>query len=335
MKEYNSNCTNLSSDIYLSIICPMYNEGMSIQSNLINLIQVLEKNYKDDFEIILVNDGSTDNALEEATKIVERDSRLRLISYKKNRGRGYALRQGFGITRGDIIVTTESDLSWGESIIKDMVDKLESEELDMVVASPHTKGGKLVNVPRFRVLLTRFGNFLLRFLMPGNLTMYTGMTRAYRRPVLDALDLEEDSKEIHLEIIAKASALGFSIGEVPATLAWEKGKRRKRGKLSFNAKKLILSHLLFGFAEFPLFLFGTIAGILFVIAFVAGIYMLVLSLSGISQAGRPLMLITILFILAAIQILLFSFMAHQIRDVKRHLVRLQGDIRKKTKQDGK
>jgi len=326
---------NDSSKPHISIICPMYNEGMNIQSNLINLIQVLEKNYKDDFEIILVNDGSTDNSLEEANKVAEKDSRLRLISYKKNRGRGYALRQGFNVARGDIIVTTESDLSWGESIIKDMVDKLESEELDIVVASPHTKGGKLVNVPRFRVLLTKFGNFLLRFLMPGNLTMYTGMTRAYKQYVLDALDLEEDSKEIHLEIIAKASALGFNIGEVPATLVWEKERRRKRGKSTFNAKKLILSHLLFGFAEFPLFLFGTIAGILFLIAFVAGIYMLVLSLSGIPQAGRPLMLITILFILAAIQILLFSFMAHQIRDVKRHLVRLQGDIRKQSKRDGK
>ncbi len=322
------NKENSIESTYISIICPMYNEGGKIASNLKNLIGVLNECYQQKFEVILVNDGSMDNSLEEAKKVVDENSQVHLVSYKKNRGRGYAIRQGFEVAKGDVIVTTESDLSWGENIIKQMVDKLEDEELDVVVASPHSSGGQLANVPIFRRFLTRFGNRLLRYLMPGNLTMYTGMTRAYRREVIESLDLEEDRKEIHLEIIAKVYALGFSIGEVPATITWEPGRKRKR-KSSFNAKKLIFSHLLFGFAEFPLFLFGSVAVVLFLIALVAGVYMLILSLSGVPQSGRPLMLITVLLIIAAIQILLFSFMSHQIRDVKRYLVKLQSELKKK------
>ena len=73
--------------------------------------------------------------------------------------------------------------------------------------------------------------------------MLSGMTRAYRRRVVDALFLENDGKEIHLEIIEQAGSLGFRIGEIPAVLAWEPPKPGAEArKSSFNAPKYIFSH---------------------------------------------------------------------------------------------
>jgi len=310
--------------IELSVICPMYNEGEKIAASLRKLVAKLEECGRP-WELILVNDGSTDNSYAEAMSVAAADPRIRVITYRKNRGRGYAMRRGFEAARGKYIVTTESDLTWGEDIIAQMIGHLEEQELDLVVASPHMKGGRLENVPPFRQFLTHFGNALLSRVMPGNLTMNTGMTRAYRREVIRSLYLEQDGKEIHLEIIAKASALGFRMGEVPAVLRWEKERRQR--KSSFRPGRLIRSHLLFGFNEYPLLLFGTIAAIAMLAGVGIGLYLLHLSLGGQPTAGRPALLLSVLLIIAGVLVLSVCFLSFQIRDLRRILYRLQRDIR--------
>ena len=206
-----------------------------------------------------------------------------------------------------------------------MVEHLRSQELDLVVASPHLEGGRLENVPPMRVFLTRFGNVLLRQMMPGNLTMNTGMTRAYRREVIEALDLEQDGKEIHLEIIAKAYALGFRMGEVPAVLRWEPTRRKR--KSSFRPGRLIRSHLMFGFNEYPLFLFGSFAAACTFLGVVLGFYLLYLSWSGHPVAGRPALFLSVLLILTGLLSFLFCFLSLQVRDLRRIIYRVQRDVR--------
>ncbi|MBM3333965.1 hypothetical protein FJY63_04825, partial [Candidatus Sumerlaeota bacterium] len=113
--------------------------------------------------------------------------------------------------------------------------------------------------------------------------------------------------------------------EVPAVLRWEKSRQKR--KSTFRAGRLIVSHLMFGFNEYPLMLFGTIAAILVLIGIVIGFYLLHMSLSGHPVAGRPAVFFSVLAILAGILILLFCFMSFQIRDLRRIVYRVQRDVR--------
>lgn len=313
----------------VSVVCPMYNEGERIAANLEHLFAALERLGRS-WEVILINDGSTDDSGEHAERVAALDSRLRLIGYPVNRGRGFAIRQGFQAARGEIIAVTESDLSWGGDIIERMVEAIDREDADAVIASPYLSGGGLANVPAGRVFLSKFGNRLLRRLLPGGHTMNTGMTRAYRRHVIDSLDLESDGKEIHLEIVAKLHALGYRVVEVPAVLTWPKGRGRR--KSSFRAGRLIRSHLNFGIAEYPLLLFGTIGLIELVLGAAIALYLLGVSLSGTPVAGRPLLLVSILLILMGVLVMLFSFLALQVRDLRRSVFRLQGLLHRMMKE---
>ena len=192
----------------------MYNEADRIQDNLRNILEALD-GLNITYEYILINDGSTDDSYEKAKQILKDLPTCRIIHYEKNRGRGYALRQGIYNARGRYIITTESDLSWGAEIIEKLYRALLNTGSDVVVASVYMPGGRLENVPSFRHLLSRYGNKFMRWSFGGKLTMLSGMTRGYRRETVQSLYLEEDNKEIHLEIIAKAQARNFTITEIP------------------------------------------------------------------------------------------------------------------------
>ena len=112
------------------------------------------------WELIVVDDGSTDHSKDIVTTIAVDLPRLRLISYPINRGRGFALRTGITQAKGEIIVTTEIDLSWGEDVVERLyVTMMERPEVEILVASPHLPGGGYKNVPRKRVLFSHYGTW--------------------------------------------------------------------------------------------------------------------------------------------------------------------------------
>src|SRR5947209_15362071 len=139
------------------------------------------------WELILVDDGSRDRSRENLVEALaaEPDLPVRVLSYGWNRGRGRALKTGIDAAQGEIVVTTEADCSWGDDVVRRLVDELERNPVvDFVIASPHLRGGGLVNVPWSRVALTRIGNLLIRLFLAPSISMNTGMTRAYRRAVI-------------------------------------------------------------------------------------------------------------------------------------------------------
>lgn len=97
-------------EIELSVIAPMYNEESGIRRNINSFLETLKKRV-DTWELILVDDGSTDSSLRFATEVADKEPGLIIVHYQPNRGRGYALRQGFRVARGKYIITTESDRS--------------------------------------------------------------------------------------------------------------------------------------------------------------------------------------------------------------------------------
>ena len=130
----------------ISVVCPFYNEVGIIEHAVRTMLHRLSM-LDGSWELIVVNDGSTDNSEKVVRKIAEEHPELRVVGYAPNRGRGYALRTGIAEACGDIIVTTEIDLSWGETIVEELVSELRrSVDIDIVVASPHLVGGGYRNI---------------------------------------------------------------------------------------------------------------------------------------------------------------------------------------------
>jgi len=302
----------------LSIVIPMFNEAENVESTLNQVEQALAS-FQGTYEIIAVNDGSIDNTLEILKRMESQNRKIKVVSYSKNIGRGMALRRGFRESRGEIVVSIDADLSYDPSYILDLVRPLRTgEDVDLVLASPYMPGGGVQNVPVLRLWISKLGNKILRFAMPNQIHTSTGIFRAYRKEVLDSLELESDGKEIHLEILSKAMALGYHVKEVPAIL-----KGRKKGRSKFKFRKTAISHLVFSVFEKPMIVFGFLGLLTLGIGFLIGIYIAYLRFSGGLTPGRPLITFSILLILGGIQILSFGFIAIQIVSLRREILRIQ------------
>jgi dolichol-phosphate mannosyltransferase len=302
----------------LSIVIPMFNEADNAESTIDQVEKALAS-FEGNYEIVVVNDGSSDNTLEILKRVAEKKERVRVTSYSKNFGRGMALRTGFKESKGAVIVSIDADLSYDPRYIIDFTEVLRNEqEIDFVIASPYMPGGDVQNVPFFRLWISKLGNKILRFAMPNRIHTSTGIFRAYRRKVLDSIEIESDGKEIHLEILSKAIALGFRLKEIPVVLT-----NRKKGKSKFKFRKTTISHLVFSVFEKPMMIFGFIGILTLGIGFLIGLYVAYLRFFGTLTPGRPLITFAILLILGGIQILSFGFIAIQIVSLRREILRIQ------------
>lgn len=239
----------------ISVVSPFFNEQNILAKAIDHMISNLQK-LQEDWELIIVNDGSTDESLKVAMEKAATEPRIHVVSYAANQGRGYALKKGINAARGDIIITTEVDCSWGDNIVSSLAETLRKDKsLDIVVASTHLAKVGYVNVPLTRVILSKAANFFLRLTVSKNITMFTGMTRAYRASAIKFLPISEKGKEFHLDVLSKAISFGLKIGEIPATITWQSEKLARRGapkrKSSSNIPKIIRSHLLFGLGGRP------------------------------------------------------------------------------------
>ena len=312
--------------IGVSVIIPAYNEEDNIAVTIAQVSQVLEA-LGDDWEILVVNDGSTDGTLETAQRVAEADERMRVISHTHNAGRGKALRTGFAQARGEVVASIDADLSYSPEIILEFVRTLQDDpEVDVVLASPYMEGGRTEGVPLLRLLVSRLGNMVLSAAMPGRIKTITCIVRAYRQEVLDNLELESDGKEIHLEILSKVLALGYRVKEIPAVL-----RNRKKGRSKFHFRVTALSHLVFTLFEKPMLLFG-LAGLVFVLLGLAGGgYIIVLWRQQTLNPERPMMTLMVLLIVTGIQALSFGFIGTQLMLFRREIYRIQQQNRQLNK----
>lgn len=232
----------------LTLITPMFNEAEGIEHNIAKILQALD-NLGVGWEYILVDDGSVDNSLQLARNALAGRDNCRIISYLPNRGRGYALRQGFDVATGRFVITTESDLSWGAEIVESLYKVLKQGKSDVVIASTYLASDGHQNVPFIRKIISSWGNKLLRKCYGSNLTMLSGMTRGYKSEVVKSLYLEQNDKDIHLEIISKCLQLGYNIKEIPATITWDNERSGKSFTHQIKILKHAIPHLANSFAE--------------------------------------------------------------------------------------
>lgn len=273
----------------LSIIIPAYNEERSIEG-ILNELETYMNNYDgcNCWEIIVVNDGSTDNTLSVLNNIKQSKSYLKVIDLVTHFGRGMALRRGFEESTGDIMVSLDADLSYAPYHIERLVDKLVKNNADLVLASAYGKGGTVKNVPFMRLWISRLGNKILSYMFRANISVLTCLVRAYRKEFIDKLDLHSNNKDIHLEILYKAKILGAKILEVPADLKWRdekiaglKGSNKRRSTLKL--RKTSNSHFFFALLNRPGFIFFIPANILLMISLFILVFIIRVVLSNISS----------------------------------------------------
>ncbi len=205
----------------VSLVVPAFNEEAILEANLAELTAYLDSlGGRFDWELVLVDDGSSDGTAAIADACGARDPRVRVAHHPTNMGLCAALKTGFTLSRGDYVVTLDVDLSYAPEHIGAMLDELLRTGAKVVLASPYMEGGEVSNVPFRRALTSRWANRFLRAVAPENISTFTGMVRAFDGRFIRSLDLKAKGMDVNPEIVYKAMILRAKIAEVPAHLCW-------------------------------------------------------------------------------------------------------------------
>jgi glycosyltransferase involved in cell wall biosynthesis len=282
----------------VTLILPAFNEAAILEANtrtLADHMNRLESEYRS--EILVVDDGSTDDTWAIASAMARCDPRIRVLHHNQNYGLGQALKYGFNQSRGDYVVVLDVDLSYSPEHIDRMLAGLRATDAKIVIASPYLEGGNIANVPAWRRLMSQGANAFLSYfarerypqLVPARrLSTLTGMVRGYDGRFIRELRLRSLGPEINPEIIYKAMLLRTRIEEIPARLDWEL-QRRAAGKRSSSLKtyQQMMSVLLAGFVFRP-FMFLILPGLaLVMLSLLANAWILQQAWAYLLQAGAP------------------------------------------------
>lgn len=232
------------------LVLPAYNEEAGLPP-LLDALKTLFEGSGREYLCIVVNDGSKDRTREAAEEKAQ-SMPIHLINHPTNLNVGAVFRNGIkeAVSRassGDTIVTLEGDNTNDPSIVLKLVEKLESENLDVVVASRYCKGGRFIGFPLKRRILSDGANTLMRLLYPlRGVTDYSIFYRAYRADLLRrALDhygdrfIECPGFVSNAEMLIKCRALGGAKGgELPLLYQYD----RKKGGSKMKIKKTILEY---------------------------------------------------------------------------------------------
>jgi glycosyltransferase involved in cell wall biosynthesis len=251
----------------ISLVVPAYNEADIITDNLATLCEYLDElrtMYR--WEMIVVNDGSTDDTGRLADEFASTRSNVTVLHHRSNFNLGQALRYAFSHCRGDYVVTFDCDLSYAPEHIGRMVTELRTTNARIVIASPYAREGRTTNVPFVRRTLSRSANRFLSATARGEISTLTGMVRAYDRIFLSTLNLRSMGADINAEILYKAELLNAKVVEVPAHLDWtfaQTDGQRRRSPVSIASSAN--AYLFSGFMFRPV-LFFLVPGLLVLIA---------------------------------------------------------------------
>lgn len=249
---------------YISIVVPCFNEEAILQVNLEIIINFLvSRSSKYIWEILIINDGSTDNTGSIANELEKLHENVRVIHHPINLNLGHALQTGFQNAKGAVIVVLDVDLSYSVDNIEKLVDTLISESADIVIASPYMKGGKVTAVPFFRRIMSNWVNKFMSLASQDKYYTFTGMVRAYRTSFIRSVNLKTKDYEINPEIIYKAMILRARIIEIPAHLDWtEQNKFADKRASSMRVLRGFFSGLMSAFIFRPYIFFLGIGAVL-------------------------------------------------------------------------
>lgn len=296
--------------VELSVVIPLYNEEGSTPILYTELSKVL-KSLGKSYEILAIDDGSTDNSFFELKKIHEQDQKFKVITFRRNFGQTAAIQAGFDNSSGQIIITIDADLENDPQDIPVLLKKLD-EGYDIVSGwrRKRWKGGVIQLLTR--KIPSAIANSLASE-FSGVPLHDTGCTlKVFRREVIEGIRLYGD---MHRFIPAIASQYGAKIAEVKVNFRPRRFGRSKYG-LSRTLKvflDLLLIKFLLGFLTRPIQIFGLLGSVLFILGFFIGLYLTGIKIFlGQSIGGRPLLLLAVLFLVLGVQFIMMGLLGELI-----------------------
>jgi glycosyltransferase involved in cell wall biosynthesis len=289
--------------IDISVIIPAYNEEENVVILYKELTSVLHSLNRD-YEIIFVDDCSTDTTYQRLSEVHDHDDRIKIIKFRKNFGQSAAMKAGFDHAMGNLIITMDADLQNDPHDIPQMLEKLEKENYDVVCGWRYNRKD-----PFFKKLFSRVSNSF-RMYLTGETIHDSGCTiRVYRQEAVKDIELYG---ELHRYIPALLLWKGYTIGEVKTN-----HRERVSGKSKYNGKRLtkgFLDLLVITFWQKysgrPMHIFGgsglIVGGIGFIIALYLGISRIIF---GTVLTDRPLFLVALVLLVVGVQFIALGIIA--------------------------
>lgn len=289
----------------ISIVVPLLNECENV-SELIDSIVAVMGEVSVKYELIMVDDGSTDDTIEVLQRLGQTEPHLKIIQLRRNFGQTAAISAGFDHAQGEVIITLDGDLQNDPTDIPRLLAKLE-EGYDVVSGWRRSRKDPLIT----RKIPSQAANFIIGKLTGVKLHDYGCTFKAYRREVVEHINLYG---EMHRFIPAIASWSGARVTEIEVN---HHPRRRGTSKYGLNRTVKVLLDLvtvkfLGSFSTKPLHIFGSmglVALMLSILSSVVMLYQKFFSSSPLSMNRNPLLTMTAMLLMMSVQFLLMGLLA--------------------------
>jgi len=218
----------------ISVIIPFKNEREYARVTMEKVESFLKKE-KRDFEIIAVDD-SNDGTWEIIKGFEKRHKRVKAIKGDKPAGYGKALRKGFSLATGDILIPFNGDMCDSLEDLMKYVRVIEG-GYDMAFGSRYMEGGRFIDYPSHKIMFSRLGNLFLMAVFRVRCTDITNTFKAFRSEVVEAVRPRAESYELGLELALKGVRKGFTYKTIP--ISWT---GRKYGRSKMRLAVSIIKH---------------------------------------------------------------------------------------------
>ena len=289
--------------IDLSIVIPIYNEEESVDLLYDNLNKVLP-GLKLKYEVILIDDGSTDGSYDKLKKIHKKNKDYKAIRFRRNFGQTPAMSAGFHYSSGEVIITLDADLQNDPKDIPAILKKMD-EGYDIVSGWRKDRKDKAVS-RRFPSIVA---NKLISKLTGVYLHDYGCTLKAYSKEVIDNIELYG---EMHRYIPAIASRMGIKVAEIPVT-----HHGRKYGKSKYGMSRtirvildIITIKFLLSYSQRPIQIFGLLGLLSGTAGCIITLYLIIMRIffdKGL--ADRPLFILSIFMIFIGVQLITMGLLA--------------------------
>ncbi|TVZ27724.1 glycosyltransferase involved in cell wall biosynthesis [Gillisia sp. Hel_I_86] len=310
----------------LSIVIPLLNEEESLTELYNWIVSVMQSNSYS-YEIIFIDDGSTDASWKTISQLAVQDPHVKGIKFNRNYGKSQALHAGFLEAQGDVIITMDADLQDNPEEIPELYDLIQKDQFDLVSGWKKKRYDSVIS----KNLPSKLFNAAARKTSGVNLHDFNCGLKAYRKEVVKNIDVYG---EMHRYIPVLAKNAGFS----NITEKEVQHQARKYGKTKFGVDRFINGFLdlisiwfLSKFGKRPMHLFGALGVLMFFFGFIAAawigvskLYKLYHSLPNILVTQNPWFYISLILMVIGTQFFLAGFLGELIlrsrRDTERYLI---------------
>jgi glycosyltransferase involved in cell wall biosynthesis len=284
----------------LTIVLPIYNESENVPHLYDELASVLEA-IGSSYEIIAVDDGSSDSSFQMLKDLSARCSQLRVVRFRRNFGQTAAFAAGFDRARGDVVITMDADLQNDPADIPHLLTKI-GEGYDVVSGWRQERWKEGLLSIFTRRIPSATANWLISWVTGVYLHDYGCALKAYRRDVVQEVRLYGD---LHRFIPAIASYYGVRIAEVPVNYRPRRFGRSKYGigRTIRVLLDLLTVRFLLSYSTRPIHIFGLLGLLSALLGVGISVYLTVIKfLYGAALAERPLLLFAILLVMIGVQL---------------------------------